>query len=152
VAGANITPPVTVQLRDQFGNKVASGGVQIVIDFNPLGAPRTAGNIQVTDGTGLATFSTLSRAAAGNYRLQAASPSIESALSNPFEIMTGPPTLIAAGAGTPQSATISTPFTLPLVARVTDGRNNPVSGVTVAFTVPGSGASAILAAPSAKTD
>ncbi|MDR3426923.1 Ig-like domain-containing protein [Silvimonas sp.] len=49
---------------------------------------------------------------------------------------------IAATAGTPQSTTVSTAFATPLQATVKDGQNNPVSGVTVTFTAPASGASA----------
>src|SRR4029077_12190925 len=47
-----------------------------------------------------------------------------------------------ANAGTtPQSATINTAFTNALAVTVKDAGNNPVSGVNVAFTAPGSGAS-----------
>lgn len=46
--------------------------------------------------------------------------------------------------GTPQSAVISTAFGLPLVAKLTDSLGTPVSGATITFTAPGSGASAVL--------
>ena len=48
---------------------------------------------------------------------------------------------ITATAGTPQSATVSTAFTTALQATVKDAGSNPLSGVTVTFTAPGSGAS-----------
>ena len=51
---------------------------------------------------------------------------------------------IAATAGTPQSATISTAFATQLQATVTDS-GNPVSGATVTFIAPGSGASGTFA-------
>ncbi len=41
--------------------------------------------------------------------------------------------------GTSQSATVNTAFGTALQATVKDGGNNPVSGVTVTFTAPGSG-------------
>ena len=44
--------------------------------------------------------------------------------------------------GTPQSAVVNTAFGAGLQAVVKDALNNPVSGVTVTFTAPGSGASA----------
>src|SRR5262245_63858041 len=44
-------------------------------------------------------------------------------------------------AGTPQSTVVSTAFGTALQALVKDGSSNPVSGVTVTFTAPGSGAS-----------
>ncbi|HJT87992.1 MAG TPA: Ig-like domain-containing protein, partial [Bryobacteraceae bacterium] len=49
---------------------------------------------------------------------------------------------ITASAGTPQSTAVNTAFSAALQATVKDGSNNPVSGVTVTFTAPGSGASA----------
>jgi hypothetical protein len=52
------------------------------------------------------------------------------------------PGSIATAAGTPQSTTVSTAFNTALQAVVKDGSNNPLSGVTVTFTAPGSGASA----------
>jgi hypothetical protein len=55
-----------------------------------------------------------------------------------------PQIAIAATSGTPQTATVSTPFAAPLVATVTtDG--NPTQGVTVTFTAPSSGASGTFA-------
>src|SRR6202040_1192901 len=54
----------------------------------------------------------------------------------------GPPASVAATAGTPQSTAINTAFGIALQATVKDAGNNPLSGVTVTFTAPGSGAAA----------
>jgi hypothetical protein len=51
---------------------------------------------------------------------------------------------IASYGGTPQRATVNTLFALPLQAIVKDTYGNAVSGVTVSFIVPQSGASALL--------
>ena len=51
---------------------------------------------------------------------------------------------LAASGGTPQTTTVSTAFAAALQATVTNG-GNPVSGVTVTFTAPGSGASGTFA-------
>src|SRR5205085_88275 len=48
---------------------------------------------------------------------------------------------ITATAGTPQSATIGTAFVTAMQATVRDASSNPVSGVSVTFAAPGSGAS-----------
>jgi hypothetical protein len=56
------------------------------------------------------------------------------------------PHAIAVSTGSGQSARINTAFTNPLVALVTDSFGNPVSGATVTFTPPGSGASGTFAA------
>jgi hypothetical protein len=49
---------------------------------------------------------------------------------------------VTAVAGTPQSTTVNTAFAIPLQALVRDAGNNPLSGVSVTFTTPASGASA----------
>ena len=46
---------------------------------------------------------------------------------------------ITATGGTPQSATVNTAFAAPLQAVVKDASNNPLAGITVTFTAPGSG-------------
>ena len=53
---------------------------------------------------------------------------------------TGTGTIVAI-AGTPQSTLVNTAFATPLQATVKDSGSNPVSGATVNFTVPASGAS-----------
>jgi hypothetical protein len=57
----------------------------------------------------------------------------------------GAPAAIAATAGTPQTATVNTAFATNLAATVTDGFGNPVSGATVTFNAPASGASGTFA-------
>jgi len=53
----------------------------------------------------------------------------------------GRPASITVSSGTPQSATVHSSFTAPLVAKVTDSYGSPVPGVTVTFSAPSSGAS-----------
>jgi uncharacterized repeat protein (TIGR01451 family) len=57
----------------------------------------------------------------------------------------GPPASIAPTAGTPQSAPAGTAFATALQATVRDAANNLLSGVTVTFTAPPSGASGTFA-------
>jgi hypothetical protein len=61
----------------------------------------------------------------------------------------GTPATITASAGSGQSAVIGAAFTNALAALVLDGSSNPVSGVNVTFTAPGSGASGTFPGPSA---
>ena len=55
-----------------------------------------------------------------------------------------PPQAVAAVVGTPQSTTVGAAFGTALQAKVTDASSNPVSGVTVTFTGPASGAGAMF--------
>ena len=154
-AGQAITPPVTVQLQDSFGNKVSMAGVNVTIQASPVtGRFRTLGGTltQPTNAAGLATFATLSLSQVGRYTLSAQASGITSATSNQFTITAGAAATIQATGGMLQSATINTAFHDPLQVLVTDAGNNPVSGATVTFTAPGSGASAALTGPSAITD
>ena len=63
----------------------------------------------------------------------------------------GVSTLTATG-GTPQSTTVGTAFAAPLQVTVKDVSGNPVSGVTVTFTAPTAGASAMLSSATALTN
>lgn len=52
---------------------------------------------------------------------------------------------IAVSSGSPQYTTVSTAYASPLVAEVTNSQGNPVSGATVTFSAPSSGASGAFA-------
>ena len=151
VAGAVITPAVTVQLTDSTGNSVAQAGVAVTLSLNPaaaLGGTATA----ATNANGLASFADLSIAKAGSYQLTAVGTSLVSAQSSAFVISTGAAAAIAVTAGTPQSTTVLAPFAVPLQVLVSDAAGNPLSGVTVNFSPPVTGASATLSSPTATTD
>ena len=152
-AGAIMTPAVTVQLTDSVGSPIAQAGVTVTVSEIPLGGRLRAisGTVANTDATGLATFSTLSISTAGNYQLTASGASLVSTQSNPFTITAGAASKIQEISGTPQSTTVLAPFAVPLQVLVTDSLSNPLSGVTVTFTAPTTGASATLSASTATT-
>ena len=62
-----------------------------------------------------------------------------------FLVSSGKAAAIAESSGSPQSATVHSAFGSPLVAKVTDSGGNPVSGASVTFTAPTSGASGTFA-------
>ena len=73
-------------------------------------------------------------------------------VDHPYAVLPyGPSATITATGGGGQLAELWMPFTNPLSVRVTDAFANPVPDVTVGFTAPGSGASALLSASSATT-
>ncbi len=82
------------------------------------------------------------------------SPNCENAYVVKFASGLTPPTAaaITAVSGGGQSATIGQAFANPLVVNVTDSSGNPVSGATVTFTAPASGASASLSSSTATTN
>jgi hypothetical protein len=64
----------------------------------------------------------------------------------------GPAASITATSGSLQNATISKAFGAPLVATVVDSNSNPVSGASVTFTAPATGASGTFASNSSLTE
>jgi hypothetical protein len=115
--------------------------------------PPAATDTEVTNASGVATSKTFgANSTAGSYNVVASSTGLTSV--NFAETNTaGAAKTLTATSGGGQSATISTAFTNPLVATVTDAHSNPVSGVSVTFTAPASGASGLFATtPPAITD
>ena len=141
-AGQSITPAVTVVLLNQCNAVVSStASVTIGIGTNPAGGT-IGGTTTVAAVGGTATFSNLSINKAGTgYTLSATSGSLAGATSGGFNINAAAAAGISPTTGAPQSATINAAFATAMQATVIDGSGNPVSGVTVTFTAPGSGAS-----------
>jgi uncharacterized delta-60 repeat protein len=149
-----ITPAVSVQILDASNNLVnTTAGVTIAIGTNPSSGT-LSGTQTVAAVGGTATFNNLSVNKAGaGYTLTASGTDLIGATSNPFNVAAGAPSSISALAGSGQSANINSTFATALKAAVTDANGNPVSGVTVTFTAPSSGARGAFAAnPAVQTD
>jgi len=92
-AGSNITPAVTVEIRDQFGARMtgATNSVTLAIGTNP-GSGTLSGTTTRSAVNGLATFSNLSINNAGTgYTLTASSTGLTGATSSSFDITTSSP-------------------------------------------------------------
>ncbi len=130
-------------VKDAGGNPV--GGVTVTFALPSSGASATiaSGTTAVTNANGVATSSILTaNAIAGSYTVRASVVGVNTSTSFSLTNTTGTPASIVATAGTSQSTTISTAFATALQATVKDAGGNPISGVTVTFALPGSGASA----------
>ncbi|MFT6648246.1 MAG: hypothetical protein ACJARR_002213, partial [Pseudophaeobacter arcticus] len=146
---------LTATVVDAGSNPVS--GVSVTFTAPGSGASGTfsgggASETVTTDGSGVATSTTFTaNTVAGGYNVVASSAGISNqsfALTN----TAGAAATLAVSSGDSQSTAISTSFGTALVALVTDAGGNPVSGVTVNFSAPGSGASASLSAGSAVSD
>jgi hypothetical protein len=98
-----------------------------------------------TNASGIATATSYSAngTAGGPYNITVSA----GAASNHFSEtnLAGAASQMTANAGTtPQSAAVSTMFAQPLAVTVKDAGNNPVSGVSVTFTAPASGAAGVF--------
>jgi hypothetical protein len=143
--GAHFVAKVTI------GGSAASG-IAVTFTAPSSGASGTFANgkateIDTTDANGLATSTTFTaNSITGEYAVTAtATASGQSASVNFGVANTAAPVLVVNAAnGSLQTALVGTTFTLPLSA-VVDQNGSPVSGVTVTFTAPSSGASGTFA-------
>jgi hypothetical protein len=106
-----------------------------------------------TNASGVATSSTFTaNGTIGADAVTAGVAGVTATTSFTLTNTSGPPASIAATSGSLQDAQISTAFGVPLVATLVDGNQNPVSGVSVTFTAPATGASGIFASNSSNTE
>lgn len=151
VAGATITPAVTVQVQDAGGNPVATAAyVTLSLASGSGGLSGTV--TRQANASGLATYSDLWVNLVGTKTLSASSTGLTGATSNSFVISAGAAAHLTVSGGSGQSTQIGTAFGLPLQAVLSDTFGNPVSGGSVAFTAPGSGPSATLTGSPVTTD
>ncbi len=164
-AGAGQSGVVTTDLStafkallvDSFGNPAS--GIGVTFTAPGSGASGTFSGsltaLTTTDINGIATAPTFTlNAVAGVFNVTANTTSSPLGTPANFNLVNTPgtPTQISVSSGSGQSTQISTAFGTALSALVRDASNNPVSGVTVTFSVPGSGFSATLSSLTATTN
>lgn len=142
--------PLQVLVTDASGTPVS--GVTVSFSAPGSGARATLSAASaVTGADGKAQVTATANATSGSYSVTATVSGIATpatfALTN-----IGVPASVAVSAGGSQSATVGTAFATGLDALVRDASGNPVPGITVTFTAPGSGATAQLSAGTAVTD
>ena len=87
-AGSAISPAVTVQVQDTYGNAVADSGATVTTSVSTGPGTFTGGSTTsaTTNATGLATFNNLVLDTSGSYTLQAGSSPLTSATSGSFTV------------------------------------------------------------------
>ena len=132
--GSLISPTVTVELLDQFGNRSASNAtVSLSIGTNPGGGHVSGGSVVAVDG--LATFPALSIDKAGaGYTLVATSGALPSVTSVPFTISVGPAFMLGFGQQ-PTDTTAGQTISPPVTVEVQDAGGNLVTNATVDVTL-----------------
>jgi hypothetical protein len=93
-----------------------------------------------TDASGVASATFTANERAGTYAVRATVSGALTSASFSLTNSVGPPSAIVATGGSPQTAAINATFA-PLLATAMDSFQNPVSGVSVTFVAPDSGAS-----------
>jgi hypothetical protein len=141
--GTTFSTALQATVKDGSGNYLS--GVTVTFGAPPSGAGATFGGAAAvtTNGSGVATAPALTaNGQAGGYTVTASVSGISTPASFSLTNLVGSPASVTATAGTPQSATVNAAFGIALQATVKDRGGNPVSGVTVTFAAPSSGASA----------
>jgi N-terminal glycosyl-hydrolase-114-associated domain/Invasin, domain 3/Kelch motif len=139
--------PFVASVKNSSGSGVS--GVTVIFTVPSSGASGTfagGANSAITNASGVATSALFTaNAKAGSYTVTASVTGVSTSANFALTNTTGSPAAITATSGTPQSTTVSTAFPSLLVVTVKDSGGNPVSGATVTFTAPTSGASGTFA-------
>ena len=147
VVSTAFSSPLVVTVDDSSGNPVS--GVSVTFAAPASGASGTfAGgvNTAMTNSSGVATSAVITaNATTGSYIVSASVAGVSTSANFALTNTAGKAASVIASSGTPQSATVNAAFASPLVVAVKDASGNPVSGVTVTFTAPASGASGTFA-------
>ncbi len=87
---AGATNPISVQVRDLYGNSVTSAGVSITLSLQSGAGPLGGTLTQLTDASGLATFTNVTLKVVGTKQLLATNSSLGSVLSSSFVVSAAP--------------------------------------------------------------
>jgi hypothetical protein len=139
VAGAAISPAITVAVQDQFGNLVTSdnSNVTLAVEIGPPGAS-LGGTVTVAAADGLATFDDVAPGNAGEYSLSAVDGSLTNAISSDFGVGQ------LAFTEEPQNSTAGAGISVALTAQKPSGRIVPADESDVTLTIKKGPAGAVL--------
>jgi len=139
--------PLVVTVTNASGNPV--NGVTVTFTPPSSGASGSfagGANTATTNASGVATSATFTaNGTPGSYTVKASVTGVTATANFSLTNTLGPTASITATSGMPQIGAINSAFAAPLAAIVKDAGGNPVSGATVTFTAPGSGASGTFA-------
>jgi hypothetical protein len=141
---------VGTQFATQLAAAVTSNGSSVNGATVTFAAPASGASGTFSNGTntttattnasGVASATFTANETAGTYTVRATVSGVSTAASFSLTNAVGPTAAIVATGGSPQTAAINATFA-PLLATAVDSFQNPVSGVTVTFAAPASGAS-----------
>jgi hypothetical protein len=149
--GTAYAESLVIVVRDQYGNPAPAVPVTFAAPSSgaTVGLSLLAG---FTDSNGRLDAGAIANTMAGAFQVVATATGASSPVAFSLENRPAAPSSITASAlAGSQTAQVGTDFALPLSVVVTDSYGNPVAGVEVTWTAPGSGATAVLDATTATT-
>jgi hypothetical protein len=140
IVNAAFASPLAVIVKDVLNNPVS--GVTVSFSAPGTGASAALSSpTAVTDASGLASVTATANTVSGAYSVTASATGV-TLVNFSLTNAAGTPASMAVNTGTtPQSTGVNTAFANALAVTVEDAYSNPVHGVNVTFTAPGSGAS-----------
>jgi hypothetical protein len=140
IVGSALPLPLVVKVTDELGRAVVNQNVTFTVQS---GAGQVSPGSMATgsDGRASTTWTLGPNAGAQGVQAQAVGGGAPDNLVVAFgaTAVAGSGSLIAAVSGNDQSAPVNSALTDSLVVKVSDGSNNPVSGITVQWTAVGGG-------------
>ncbi len=133
-AGTSIAPAVTIQVKDAQGNNRATAGISVNLTLSSGTGEMTGTFPQITNASGLATFSNLSINLVGVKQLSASAAGLTPAVSSTFTIQSGPPARLHFTTS-PSGGAAGTPFATQPVVTLEDLFGNPVGEVAQTVTL-----------------
>ena len=141
--------PLVVQALDVYTNPIPNLPISFTANGATANATLSAASVN-TGANGQASVGATANNLVGSFTVTADAGGGNTLTFNLTNLTSGPDHMNIVS-GSPQSVTINTAFA-PLIIEVLDVGNNPISGVSVTFTAPGSGASAAIVGSPANTD
>lgn len=152
-AGGNAGSAVKVQEEDSTGTLVSSATDTITLTVTGPGSYSRSYTSAAVGGIAIFNLSSTALNTSGNYTYTASLTGTTDATAHELVNAGSISTLIGTGSATSgQSAVIGMAYPYAFTVAAVDTYGNPVSGVTISYSVPGSGASAALSALSSTTN
>jgi uncharacterized repeat protein (TIGR03803 family) len=132
-AGSTISPAVTVDIEDQFGNIITSNTSSVTLSV-ASGPGTLSGTLTVAAVAGVATFSNLSTTTAGSYTIKAADGSLTAATSSSFTVSAAAPSKVVF-AQQPTNVAAGATITPAVTVDIEDQYGNIVTSNTSSVTL-----------------
>ena len=134
IAGAALSPSVTVKVEDKFGNVVTSDGSKVTIAVSSGPSTTISGTPAVNASSGVATFAALKFNTAGSYTVKATDGKLASPASAAFVISPGDASQLVVGK-VPASAVSGAIIAPAITVSVEDQFGNIVAADTSSVTM-----------------
>jgi subtilisin family serine protease len=138
-------------VTDDVGNRIPNIDVSFSAPTSGASATLSAATAQTSnDSDRVASITATANTTPGSYQVTATAGALSATVN--LTNLTGPLSTLTLVAGDPQATAVGDAFADALEVQASDSYGNPISGLTITFDAPSSGASAVLSSVTATTD